>query len=187
MQIEASARPKPIYSDFLKNFAREDPAFAANIENKFERVVNECKFSKTKKALNLPIMKPLERKFIHELAVYYEIETQSHDPEPNRNVALYASKEKCHLPSVLLTQSIDLKTTKSTMPRLAIKQLNQRTLNPIQSNLKVLQSENEPISVSGAFSALADEQDDELESRNKEQRDKTKGDDKVIDYFDLTD
>lgn len=126
LQIDANARPKPIYSEFLKNYAREDQAFATNIENKFEVFVKDVNVSKSKKALSLPTMKALERRFIHELASYYGIETQSHDPEPYRNVTLYASKDKCYLPSITLSQSLDLKPKQSAMPRLAMKQLNQK-------------------------------------------------------------
>ncbi len=37
-------------------------------------------------------MKSIERRFIHEICPYYNLETQSQDAEPNRNVRVYATK-----------------------------------------------------------------------------------------------
>ncbi|CAF0802157.1 unnamed protein product [Brachionus calyciflorus] len=180
LQIEAQTRPKPIYNDFLKNYAREDPSLVFNIEYKFAALVQECKLYKTKKSVCLPVMKTNERRFVHELATYYGIETISEDPEPNRSVTLYGNKEKCFIPSVLLSQSIDLKLKQTSMPKIAIKQLNQKVLNPMESNMKSLMPESEPISLSSAFSALVDEKADPNEGITNEEKDK-----KVIDYFDF--
>lgn len=35
-------------------------------------------------------MKPYERMFVHELASAYALRSQSYDPEPNRNVVIFA-------------------------------------------------------------------------------------------------
>lgn len=175
---EASAKPKPIYTEFLKAYARDDPQFALNTEKKMEALVHECKLTKTsKKSLNMPIMKQPERRFVHELAAYYGIETQSFDTEPYRNVCLYAAKEKTTLPSVSLMQSIESKLKQSTMPK--VRQLNQKL--DIQSNLKVLYpSDNDNIPVSSAFAALSE--DYEADNRAQAQSSSKK----AIDYFDLT-
>ena len=208
LQLDPNAKPKVIYSDFLKNYAREEPAFLADLEKRFEAIVNyltlslslslpclfwiivwfviqvkEIKVSKlSKKAFNLPVMKSFERKFIHELAHYYGFETISHDPEPNRNVCIYASRDKCAVPVPTLMQSIEVKTKQSTMSRLSnLKQLNQTASNPIQSNLKVLQYQEpaEYLALSSMFSALVDQETEDIVIRKDAA-------DKNIDYFDMT-
>lgn len=169
---EVSAKPKPIYSDFLKSFARDDLNFALSIEKKFESIVNEMRLSKptststtttttttTKpKSVNFPIMKQNERRFVHELAPYYGLETQSFDTEPYRNVCVYATREKCTLPSQTLTQSIEFKLKQPAMPKL--RQLNQKlSENPLQSNLRVLNAAEsmDVLPVSSPYSLLNDE------------------------------
>ncbi len=142
----------------------------------------------TKKALNLPVMKSFERKFIHELASFYGFETLSHDPEPNRNVCIYAMKDKCSVPIPTLMQSIEVKAKQSTMPRLSnLNKLNQAGSSPIQSNLKVLQYQEQPFdyfTLSSKFSALTDQNADEIDTIAKDLQNKPS--DKTIDYFDMT-
>ena len=203
LQIDASAKPKPIYSEYLKSYAREEPAFVLDTESKFESFVKEVKLlAKTnKKYFNMPIMKTQERKFIHELAGYYGFETQSVDPEPFRNVNILAIKEKCYLPSLTLSQSVDYKNKQSTMPRLAnLKQFNQSAATkPIQSNLKKLSNSNPTSfdSFSQRFSILPDEDDGSGENSDFFTKLETASttntptnaekETKIIDYFDLTD
>ena len=208
LQIDTSLRAKPIYSDLLKNYAREESVFIADLEKRLDAIVKECKLMSkpAKKWYNLPIMKSYERKIIHELAPYYGLETQSVDPEPHRNVCVIASKDKCFVPAITLSQSCELKMKQqSTMPRLAnMKQLNQLTAsNPIQSNLKKLQpveyNSMQPLQfqqqpqdhfqMATAFSVLAEDEDSDSNEAKKEHRitSSTDKSDKIIDYFDLTD
>lgn len=182
LQIDPNTlnRNKVIYSDFLKNYAREEPNFVSDVEKKLETFVKEMKLNikQTKKYFNLPIMKSYERRVIHELAPYYGFESMSQDPEPFRNVCLIASKDKCCLPLPTLMQSIEVKPKQSAMPRINFKSV---TTGPIQTNLKVLQSvEPDFLPISSAFAGLNDENEPNLviESANKE---------KEIDYFDITD
>lgn len=188
---EANLKPKPMYSEFLKSFAREESQFAQNIEKKFEMLVSESKVAKTgKKSLNLPVMKQAERRFVHELAPYYGIDTQSFDTEPYRNVCLYASREKTCLPSFSLTASVDVRVKQSTMPKL--RQLNPKLESGIQSQLKVLTSpsDTDNIPVSSAFAVLVDDFDAEQPKQSSNlpsARQPTAKDAKTIDYFDLTD
>lgn len=204
-QIDTTLRPKPIYSDLLKNYVRDEPAFVADLEKRLEAIVKECKLmtKPTKKYFNLPIMKSYERKIIHELAPYYGVDTHSVDPEPFRNVCVVASKDKCFVPLITLTQTCDFKVKQqSSMPRIAnMKQLNQLTsANPIQSNLKklnsfnVFESQNENLfQISSAYSVLADEDENELNENEFKKELKINPDslnidkkETVIDYFDLT-
>ncbi len=187
LKIDSTGKPKVIYSDFLKNYAREEPVFIGEIENKLESFVKEMKLNVkvNKKYFNMPAMKSYERRVIHELAPYYGFETMSEDPEPFRNVCLIATKDKCILPTNTLMQSVEGIKPKSTMSRLSnLKQLNQVASNPVQSNLKVLQQHTtEPyyLPVSSGFSGLNDEnEEDEInEASNKLVE-------KKIDYFDIT-
>ena len=214
LQIDTTIRPKPIYSDILKNYARDEPAFISDLEKRLEGIVKECKLmtKPAKKYFNLPVMKSYERKIIHELAPYYGLETQSVDPEPFRNVCIIASKEKACLPGITLSQSCDFKMkNQSTMPRIAnMKQINQLTsTNPIRSNLKKLnnlnafESSSENLfQLSSTYSVLADEDESEL-NQNELKKDFPKTTtnttasnagsletsdkkEKIIDYFDLT-
>ena len=203
LQIDTTLRPKPIYNDLLKNYAREEPAFVSDLEKRLEAIIRECKLmvKPAKKWFNLPIMKSFERKIIHELAPYYGLETYSQDPEPFRNVCVVGSKDKCFLPSVTLSQSCDFKMKQqSTMPRLAnMKQLNQLTSsNPIQSNLKKLtnfnsyESNDISIPISSTFSLLAEDGQNDLEENEFKKEFKitansSEKSEKIIDYFDLTD
>lgn len=190
---EASQKPKPIYSEFLKSYAREDPSFAQSVEKKLEALVNESKLAKTgKKSQNLPVMKQTERRFVHELAAYYGIETQSFDSEPYRNVCLYASREKTGLPSISLTQLVDVRPKQSTMPKL--RQLNSKLESGIQSQLKVLNpvDSGDNIPVSSSFAMLSDEFDEttsrptnfQAAAATVSEQTNSKN---AIDYFDLTD
>lgn len=183
LKIEAQTRPQPMYDEFLKSFAREEPDFVFSIEQKFSALVNECRLFKLKKVAYLPVLKATERRFVHELATYYGIETVSEDPEPYRTVTLYGNKEKCFVPSVLLSKSINLKSKQTSMPKIAFKQLNKKVSNPVDTNMKSLIDENEPITLSKAFFVLEDEKGET--SENKDFETNTKKNDQSIDYFDF--
>lgn len=139
----------------------------------------------TKKTYHMPIMKSYERKFIHELASYYGLETASHNQEPNRSVSLYANKDKIFLPIPTLMQSIEIKPKTSTMSRLSnIKQLTSDT-DFVKSNLKVLEPVGIPddnfLPLSSTYSVLAEqntEKIDSLDFTNKNIKSE-------IDYFDF--
>ena len=53
LQLDPNAKPKVIYSDFLKNYAREEPAFLADLEKRFEAIVNYLTLSLS---LSLPCL-----------------------------------------------------------------------------------------------------------------------------------
>ena len=187
LQIDSNQRPKAMYTHFLKDLTREDFNFASDIEKRFETIVKEVKLGKqTKKSFNMPIMKSNDRRFVHELASYYGLETASDGDEPYRSVCIFANKEKCFLPTPTLTQSVEIKSKAPSMPRLPnMKQLNQAFSNPVQSNLKVLQSQDAEFTPNNMFSLLADK-DDEIDSIKeiKISNESKKGND--IDYFDMT-
>lgn len=212
--VLSQQKPKPVYSEFLRSFAREDSKFVLNIEKKFEIFANECRASTLpgKKSLQLPAMKPTERRFIHELASYYDMETASFDPEPFRNVCLFAHKDKVYIPSPLLSQSVLISSLNQMSRVINLKQINQSSVAPMKSNMRTLNSgggnqalmENNAegssssssatasLKLSSAFSVLQDgaEGVDELlvnlSTMELPSQDQRKSE-KAIDYFDLTD
>lgn len=128
-------------------------------------------------------MKSFERKFIHELASYYGFETLSHDLEPNRNVAVYALRDKSFIPSPTLMQSIEVKPKLSTMSRISnIKQLSTTTTGSYQSlgsstrKDQVARVDFLPLQSSNTFSVLADNEDSAISSKTEKSS---------IDYFDM--
>ncbi|KAL4221983.1 Transcriptional repressor NF-X1 [Mactra antiquata] len=97
----------PVFSDFLKDFAKKDPSFVAGIEKILSELVQSAKQSKqAHRSHAFPCMKSNHRAFVHELAEVYCCQTQSYDNEPNKNVVATASRERSCLPSVTLTTMI---------------------------------------------------------------------------------
>lgn len=169
------AEQKVIYSDFLKNHAREEPKFAFDLERKFESFVKDIKQSVkiTRRVFNLPAMKSFDRRFIYELAVYYGFETsRPQETDPDRSVCVIVIKDKCLLPVPTLMQSVEVKSKQTTISRLtSIKQLHQVASNPVESNFLPITSNN--------FAILNEEIDDETVSSKNDDRNS-----KHIDYFD---
>jgi transcriptional repressor NF-X1 len=182
LQIDFFGKPKVIYSDFLKNYGRDEPDFVLDIEKRFDEIIKELKgqTKSLRRAFHFPVMKYYERKFVHELAPYYGLETMSQDPEPNRSIDIYGTKDKATLPVQLLSESIDFKVKPTTMPRLTTMS-QQLKAQPMKTNLKVLTPEQDFLKLSSAFSVLDDE------SNNFNEQTKSSNDKKIVDYFDVTD
>ncbi|XP_069110895.1 transcriptional repressor NF-X1-like [Argopecten irradians] len=97
----------PSYSDFLKEYARNNPQNVAAIDKSFSDLVQNAKGSKhPHRSHQFPPMNRDQRRVVHELGEFYGCETQSYDTEPKKNVVATAYKEKCWLPSVTLTAMI---------------------------------------------------------------------------------
>lgn len=100
--VDLSGHISHVYSDFLMDKARKQPAFVANIEKIFEEFVG----NPAAKQYAFGVMKKDDRQVIHELAEHYGVHSVSQDPEPNRNVVMYKSDvrpAKCPVP--LLSQA----------------------------------------------------------------------------------
>ncbi|XP_052094609.1 transcriptional repressor NF-X1-like [Mytilus californianus] len=97
----------PIYTDFLKDYAKQNPHFVSSIEKALSELVKNAKQSKQLHRSNSfsPGNRD-QRRAIHELAECYGCETQSYDYEPKKNVVATAYRDKCWLPSVTLTSYI---------------------------------------------------------------------------------
>lgn len=94
----------PVYTDFLKDFAKSNPQFVATVEKSLADLVQKAKESKhPSRSHAFPSMNMNHRKVVHELAEFYGCQTQSYDAEPNKNVVATAPRDKCWLPNVTLT------------------------------------------------------------------------------------
>ncbi|XP_074658843.1 transcriptional repressor NF-X1-like [Tubulanus polymorphus] len=97
----------PSYSTFLKDFARLNSAFVANVEKSFCALVQNAKQSKhPNRSHSFAPMNREQRRLLHELAEWYGCKTQSYDQEPKKNVVATAYKDKCWLPNVTLTTCV---------------------------------------------------------------------------------
>ncbi|CAL1709094.1 unnamed protein product [Somion occarium] len=77
------SRQQIIYSDELLSFARANPKFCAMVEKSFSDFL-----SSGKKNQILAHMPEVRRKFVHDLAAVYRMDTQMVDQEPHRSVQL---------------------------------------------------------------------------------------------------
>ncbi|VVT45802.1 uncharacterized protein SAPINGB_P000898 [Magnusiomyces paraingens] len=81
------------YSDNVIDLYLANPGWCTSTEKKI-RDFALCHVGNgdngTNKVLRFPPMKKYDRMFIHELATAYNIRSQSYDPEPQRNVVLFA-------------------------------------------------------------------------------------------------
>ena len=102
----------PQYSEYLKLESKINSAFILQLEREFATVIGKYKLANSKadhlnavKFMyhNFPPMNKEKRRTIHELAAIYKIESESHDPEPQRNVVA-----KCcwrsEIPNIILSQ-----------------------------------------------------------------------------------
>ena len=110
------ARLTPVvYTDFLRDYARKNLEFVLGIERDFVQLVEDTQRHRvTKRCHSFKPMKTNERHLIHELATFYGLDTQAFDPEPQRNVVVYAALGICKLPSVSLSET--MRREKSKVP-----------------------------------------------------------------------
>ena len=83
----------PSYTDYLKEFARKNPAFVANVEkNLGELVQNAAQSKHMSRSHSFAPMNRDARRLVHELAEFYGCQTQSYDYEPKKSVVATANK-----------------------------------------------------------------------------------------------
>jgi transcriptional repressor NF-X1 len=112
----------PKYSDTLKNSARSEPSFVADIYDKLTKLVLESRQSKLNfKNLNFPPMNSEHRHVIHELAEHFGCKTHAMDREPNRSVVVKASKDKCYLPTLSLMDAMKEETDTKSKNKITLK------------------------------------------------------------------
>ncbi|RWS25977.1 Protein shuttle craft-like protein [Leptotrombidium deliense] len=147
----------PNYSDFLKQTAREYPAFITSIYNSLVSLVKDAKQSKMNfKNLNFPPMRSDQRQCVHELCEFFGCKSHAVDREPHRSVIVKAQKEKCYLPTISVIEVVKKEDEKR----------NPNSLSNIVQN--VMKPETTSVSVNP-------------KSVSKEKT----SDDAVIDYFDF--
>lgn len=145
------------YGDFLKEQARKHPGFVAAIEKEMAALVVSAQSSKqASRSHAFPSMMKNHRRIIHELSEFYGSESESYDEEPKRNVVTTARKNRCFMPTMTLTATI------------------QRGLNP-RAPLPIPHASQEDDLRSAAKAVKLST--DIVGSKTKE---------KVIDYFDMT-
>ena len=88
------------YADELASFARANAKFCALVEKSFADFL-----AAEKKSQVLPHMPEQKRKFVHDLAAVYRIDTQMVDQEPHRSVQLIRRIDS-RVPAPLLSTSI---------------------------------------------------------------------------------
>ncbi|EPQ53520.1 hypothetical protein GLOTRDRAFT_45377 [Gloeophyllum trabeum ATCC 11539] len=101
------------YNDDLVAFARANVKFCALVEKTFGEFVKS-----DKKTQVLPHMPPERRKFVHDLASVYRMDTQMVDQEPHRSVQLIRRLDT-RVPSPLLSSVIASSNTSSNLGKLA--------------------------------------------------------------------
>lgn len=82
------------YSDNLIDLYLSNPGWSTNIERQVREFATSHSGNNStvnaEKVLRFPPMKKYERMFIHEMAEAYNLKSQSYDPEPHRNVVIFA-------------------------------------------------------------------------------------------------
>ncbi|CAG5121642.1 unnamed protein product [Candidula unifasciata] len=95
----------PTFTEFLKDYAKKNPKFALSVEKSLTDLVQSAKQSaQPNRSHAFQSMNREQRRFVHELAEFYGCQTQSYDYEPVKNVVATATKDKCWLPNVTLSQ-----------------------------------------------------------------------------------
>ncbi|KAA1473096.1 hypothetical protein DENSPDRAFT_822377 [Dentipellis sp. KUC8613] len=99
---------KPVvYSDELVAMARTNAKFVALVEKTFAEFVTS-----DKKVQVLPHMPEARRKFVHDLAAVYRMDTEMVDQEPHRSVQLVRRLDT-RIPNPLLSASVSLGSSSS--------------------------------------------------------------------------
>lgn len=95
------------FSPFLVAEAKQHLAFVKSVEDAFEKLVQTTlKMSASQSSHWFRAMNSNQRRFVHEIAVFYNCSSRSYDQEPNRNTRITATKES-HLPNVKLSVQIE--------------------------------------------------------------------------------
>jgi len=108
----------PNYSEFLKKFTLKSPQFVEMVHDKLSALVMQAKKSaKKNNTYAFDSMNREKRTVVHEYSDHFGIQSESFDEEPNRNVIVTASKDKCWLPSVSLVDVVFRKSAPSKTGR----------------------------------------------------------------------
>ncbi|XP_037820819.1 protein shuttle craft isoform X1 [Lucilia sericata] len=93
------------YSDFIRNFAKRDPALVKSIHEALTTLVKLAKESKQKsRSHSFPTMNREKRQLVHEMCEMFGVESVAYDAEPNRNVVATAFKDRSWLPATSIME-----------------------------------------------------------------------------------
>lgn len=101
---DLSSKLQPNYSDFLKTYAKKDPALIKMIHDKLTELVKLAKESKHSRSHSFPVMNREKRHVVHDMCGMFGVESVAYDAEPNRNVVATADRFKTWLPSMSLLE-----------------------------------------------------------------------------------
>ncbi|CAG10245.1 unnamed protein product [Tetraodon nigroviridis] len=149
LQIDPSSEPfisgrsTSAFSSSLKDDARKDLKFVAEVEEEMKNLVELTnKGKQPKRSHCFPPMNREHRKMVHELAEAYALESVSYDSEPKRNVVITAHKGKAACPRWSLTSVIERETARAPPPIAHIKQHSSKTASG-STRAKMLKEEPE--------------------------------------------
>lgn len=110
---------KPVYPDFLKQWAKKDPEFCNYVHSRLSDLVKLSKDSKQKsRSFSFEVMNRDKRQFIHGYCEFFGISAIDCDPEPKRNVLVTAYKDKVWLPGYSLMETIQREKGQPKVPML---------------------------------------------------------------------
>ena len=90
---DVSSKLQPNYSEYIKTWAKKDPALVKNIHEKLSELVKLAKESKQKsRSYSFPSMNRDKRQLVHEMCSMFGVESIAYDAEPNRNIVATAER-----------------------------------------------------------------------------------------------
>ncbi|XP_055848662.1 protein shuttle craft [Episyrphus balteatus] len=105
------------YSDFVRGYAKKDPALVKSIHDSLTTLVKLAKESKQKsRSHSFPTMKREKRQLVHEMCEMFGVESVAYDAEPNRNVVATAYKDKSWLPAQSIMEVIQRESGQRRVP-----------------------------------------------------------------------
>lgn len=127
----------PQYSEFMRGWAKKDPAFCRNVHDKLTELVKLAKESKQKsRSYSFEVMNREKRQFVHEYCEHFGCESVAYDQEPKRNVVATAQKTKAWLPSVGLLEMVQREAGQRRVPGPMLNSVKK----PVTRNMDMLAS-----------------------------------------------
>ncbi|CAB3401541.1 unnamed protein product [Caenorhabditis bovis] len=193
---ESTTSPSVMYPSYLKDVVKTNMEFVRKVESVFQEIFSELS-DPTKESdvarYHTPPLNVDKRRFIHEYATYFNIDTESVDSPPKRSMVLYGYRSKSRPPFVLLSQLVNYKGVLDTPGPSCIRKdqcdENKRIIEK-EEGMRLLRSEKivykrepkpimviskpAPIQHSNKFAVLRsdnDDDDDEAEEKREPAKD----------------
>ncbi|XP_017004346.2 protein shuttle craft [Drosophila takahashii] len=105
------------YSEFVRGFAKRNPALTKSVYETLTDLVKLAKESKQRsRSHSFPTMNREKRQLVHELCEIFGIESVSYDKEPNRNVVATAHKDRCWFPATSIMEVLARESGQRRVP-----------------------------------------------------------------------